>query len=471
MPSRASGITTSVGEVYHDGSNTAYIYTRVDNWTPGTQIAIFSSTNAINGAFEVQKINDFLYTFQIPWQQIEGRLQTSVIPNVLRTSSAADTIRVAADYSTALFVSDSAGGFDVLEIFGTLNTHTRLTQAFVRNGGLQIQHTGIDRIILRDPQRRMTLSGAELTDPLNLGPISLGVIAESVTLPASVTAAGLELNLRDSLVLTSTLSTLDLNIRVLGDNQNITVTAPLTAANSIQLIAPDGTVTLPAGNQLSTHTAVIKARQLQVPGDALNTAVSVLTIVTSENSTGGLQLVNDRDLLLTRSTDADHLVQLDGSLAAVFSSLTWVAAVSAEWAENVFDGALNPYAVLVTGSLAVSLPAFSAEDEDQLAADGLLRSRAGSLQFIADELEFSRRRRVSSRPPAASPSAPPPATGTTDWGPPPNPPPANNSSAPTVAHRWILAPATSLPLPMASQTSPSVTATPAIPCVSVMPIL
>ncbi|MEN9555968.1 MAG: hypothetical protein RLZZ232_2254, partial [Planctomycetota bacterium] len=384
----SSGIATSVGEVYHDGSNTAYVYTHVENWTPGTQIAIFSSTNAINGAFEVQKINDFLYTFQIPWQQIEGRLQTSVVPNVLRTSSAADTILVAADYSTALLVSDSAGGIDVLEIFGTLATHTRLTQSLVRNGELQIQHAGIDRIILRDPQRRMTLGGAELTDPLNLGPISLGVIAESVTLPASVTAAGLELNLRDSLVLTSTLSTLDLNIRVLGDDQNITVTAPLTAGNSIQLIAPDGTVTLPAGNQLSTHTAVIKARQLQVPGDALNTVVSVLTIVTSENSTGGLQLVNDRDLLLTRNTDADHLVQLDGSLAAVFSNITWVAAVSAEWAENVFDGALNPYAVLLTGNFAVSLPGYSVDDEDQLTADGQLQSRSGSLQFTADELEF-----------------------------------------------------------------------------------
>jgi hypothetical protein len=374
--------------VFHDGLNTAYIQTTVLDWKPGKQIPIFSSTNALNGAFEVDQISDFLYTFQIPYSQVEGRLETSLVPVTIRTGHGDDLIRVASDVPGPLSVFDAAGGFDVIELFGTLASHTHVTQSQIRNGALTIDHFGLNRIVLRNAQRVMTVSGQNIGDGISLGDIGLGIVAQSLTLPATVSTASLELDLRDSFVLSTALQTLDLNLRVFGDNSGITVSSPLNVPDSIQLVAPDGTVSLPSGTQFTSAMAVVKARQLAVPQNRLTTSVDSLTVVLSSIANANLQVVNDRALLLTRQTPAVHLVQLDSNLGAIFANISWIANISAAWAEQIFDGALNPYAVILGGAFSLNLPAGSGNDEQSLIVDGGVKSISAGLTFKADEIDF-----------------------------------------------------------------------------------
>jgi hypothetical protein len=89
------------------------------------------------------------------------------------------------------------------------------------------------------------LEGATSGGSIVLGSMALGVAAQSLLLPVSVEAAGLEINVRDSFTQLNTLTINDLNIRVFGNDEGITLSAPVVAAESVQLIAPDGEVVLP----------------------------------------------------------------------------------------------------------------------------------------------------------------------------------------------------------------------------------
>ncbi|MFN9136991.1 MAG: hypothetical protein ACK5YE_14215, partial [Planctomyces sp.] len=233
----------------------------------------------------------------------------------------------------------------------------------------------------------MTITGTQDSDPITLGNISLGVVARKLTVPVNLQADAFEANVRDSLRLDQQLSVNHLDLRVFGDNQNLTITQPVSAT-SMQFVAPDGTISMPGGTQLSGHTAVIKARQLMTTSGKLDLSVDQLTVVVQSTSVTSLLISNDRDLLLANTTDSTHLVPLNTGIAAVFAGITWIADVAAEWSEQVFDGAANPYALAVSGLIDITLPPVSGDDEDTLTVQGGLRSWTGNIRITADEADF-----------------------------------------------------------------------------------
>ncbi|MFM8478139.1 MAG: hypothetical protein ACKOEO_20330, partial [Planctomycetaceae bacterium] len=198
----------------------------------------------------------------------------------------------------------------------------------------------------------------------------------------------LELNVRDSLSMTTQLTLLDLNLRVFGNSAGIQLDRPVFA-QSLQLTAPDGTVTLPEGTQFFGNTLAIKAKKLVVPENRLNLSTDTLTLVTAQNSDTSVQISNDRDLTVTPVTNSTHLVQLDAGIAGVFQGITWVSRAASEWMDQVFDGRLNPYAVIADKLLTIDLPPRDGSgDEDTLTALGGIRSWSGAVRITADEMDF-----------------------------------------------------------------------------------
>ncbi|MFN9291767.1 MAG: hypothetical protein ACK6EB_27130, partial [Planctomyces sp.] len=108
---------------------------------------------------------------------------------------------------------------------------------------------------------------------------------------------------------------------------------------------------------------VLKSKQLNVPNNTLKLSADRLTLVTHASSTNGLTLCNDRSLELDAQSDSTHMVQLDGTLSSVFAGITWVSSIAADWAAQIFDGALNPWALVVTGPLDISLPPSTNSEE------------------------------------------------------------------------------------------------------------
>ncbi|MFM8479385.1 MAG: hypothetical protein ACKOEO_26650, partial [Planctomycetaceae bacterium] len=257
-----------------------------------------------------------------------------------------------------------------------------------QNYNLTVYWTGFDQIDLIDPNMDITISGATPTSDINLGGVSLGIVARSVTIPVGINTPALEINVRDSLSITHSLNVIDLNLRVFGDSQNITLTSPVVAPQSTQLVAPDGAINLPSGTQFTSSTVVLKSRQLNVPNNTLTLSADRLTLVTHASSTNGLALSNDRSLELNAQFDSAHMVQLDGTLSSVFAGISWISSVAADWADQVFDGALNPWALVVTGSLNIALPPSTSSEEYGLTVRGGLRSWSGNIRLTADEMDF-----------------------------------------------------------------------------------
>ncbi|MFN9286614.1 MAG: hypothetical protein ACK6EB_01000, partial [Planctomyces sp.] len=121
------------------------------------------------------------------------------------------------------------GGFDTLRISGSLQAAQKLVPNIYQNQNLTAYWTGFDRIDLIDPGMGITISGATPASDINLGSISLGIVARSVTIPVGITTPSLEINVRDSLNFTRSLNIIDLNLRVFGDRQNITLNSPIVA--------------------------------------------------------------------------------------------------------------------------------------------------------------------------------------------------------------------------------------------------
>ena len=73
----------------------------------------------------------------------------------------------------------------------------------------------------------------------------------------------------------------------------------------------------------------------------------------------------------------------------MFPAVTWPAGATQAWKDQVFDGDLNPYALVAAGQVSIALPAVAADgDEDGLTVDGGLRSYNGNIALTADEIDF-----------------------------------------------------------------------------------
>ncbi|MFN9288612.1 MAG: hypothetical protein ACK6EB_11095, partial [Planctomyces sp.] len=274
----------------------------------------------------------------------------------LTLGKGADSLTIPGSLNRTLNLFSPAGGLDTLRINGSLQPTQTIVPGSYHNLNLHVFWTGIDRLELVDPIVDLTISGTTASTDINLGGTALGITARSVSIPVALTASAVELNVRDSLQIIHDLQTSDLNLRVFGDNQSITLPAPVVAAQSIQLIAPDGTIHLPAGTQFTSATLVLKAKSLDVPDNSLSLAVNRLTLITHQSSTAGITIANDRSLILDQQSDSTHMVQLDGTLTSVFSGISWISSVAADWAAQLFDGALNPWAVAVTGTVNIAIP-------------------------------------------------------------------------------------------------------------------
>ncbi|MEN9556606.1 MAG: hypothetical protein RLZZ232_2892, partial [Planctomycetota bacterium] len=383
-----TGTSTNAGPVWHDGNQTAYIRTVIDNWAPGHTLALESSTNAYNGVFEVQKISDSLYSFRTNWSDVREVLDTTVRPGTVTLGTGSDTFSIPGSLAGTLNLFAPAGGTDTLRIVGSLLQSQRIVPGHYVNSGLTVLYSGIDRLELVDTSVDLTLSGDTSSDPVLLGSIGLGVAARSLNLPVSVSADSIEINVRDSFTQLQTLQSNDLNIRVFGDDQNISLSEPVSASRSVQLIAPDGTIELNGGGQITSASIVLKSLGLAVADDLLSLSTDRLTVITSDTTAQNLTIHNDRSLLLTSASDSTHMVQLDLTLTDVFAGISWVATVAADWAAQIFDGAFNPWAVAVAGILDVQLPVSTASNEYGLTVIGGLRSWGNDIRLTADEMDF-----------------------------------------------------------------------------------
>ncbi|MFN5437746.1 MAG: hypothetical protein ACK5ES_24520, partial [Planctomyces sp.] len=382
-----TGTPTKSGPIFHDGVETAYIRTTIEDWHPGYILNLESSTNAYNGPIQVNRVDANWYSFNVKWEDVRESVDTAVLPTQLILGSGNDHLTIPGDLNYSLNLVAS-GGYDTLRIVGSLNETQTIVLGQYTNNQLNILWTGIERVDLVDPTVSLTINGGGPQTPISLGSMSLGIVAQSLLLTVDITADDFEVNVRDSLNLANQLTINELDLRVLGDDQDLTVTRPIVATTA-QLTAPDGTVTIPDGTQFTGQSLAIKARQLITGSGTLNLSTDQLSVVVSSVSTTDLIIINDRDLLLTSEMDETHLVPLDGLVAEVFDGITWVAGVASEWAEQVFDGWLNPFAVAASGLISISLPAQADDgDEDTLTVQGGLRSWSGNISITTDEVDF-----------------------------------------------------------------------------------
>jgi hypothetical protein len=204
-------------------------------------------------------------------------------------------------------------------------------------------------------------------------------------------------NVHNSFTLNRTVTADEVDLRVLGDNQNLNVTLPINATKSVQYVVPDGTLTLPSGRQITTPTAVIKARSMVVPSNRLDLSADKLTLINRPDATTPIEVVNTRGLHLTNRTSADHLAPIDVSIANLFpgipGGIKWVGSASEAWRNQVFDTNMNPVAMAIGGNITVRLPAQTTAQEsavnDALLIDARVRSYLGNVTLIADKMDFT----------------------------------------------------------------------------------
>ncbi|HAV31157.1 MAG TPA: hypothetical protein DCX79_04050, partial [Planctomycetaceae bacterium] len=382
-----TGTASESGPIFHDGRQTAYIRTTISNWKPNHVLNLESSTNAYNGPVIVDRIDSNWYSFSVDWEDVREAVDTAVLPDELKLGSGDDHLTIPGSLNRRLSLFSSSG-YDTLQIAGSLGEIQTIITGQYDNHLLHILWTGIDRLELVDPTIDMVIHGAADDAPIQFGNVSLGIVAQSLALPVDLSVDDFEVNVRDSLNLQHQLVVNELNLRVFGDDQSLTVVNPVSATTA-QLTAPDGTVSVSGSLQFSGKSLAIKARELITDSGTLNLSADQLSLVVSSVSTDDLIIINDRDLLLTSEMDDTHLVPLDSGIAAVFQGITWVADIADDWADQVFDGRLNPYAVAAYGLLSITLPPQSdAGDEDTLTVRGGLRSWAGDIAITADEIDF-----------------------------------------------------------------------------------
>jgi hypothetical protein len=133
---------------------------------------------------------------------------------------------------------------------------------------------------------------------------------------------------------------------------------------------------------------VIKAAALTLPNDHLSISADSLTLITPAAAAESVSISNDRLLQLSAVSDNRHMVQLDATVASIFTGITWVAGLASDWAAQIFDGALNPWAVAVGGLLDVQLSPSTQNSDYELTVRGGLRSWTNDIRLIADDMDF-----------------------------------------------------------------------------------
>ncbi|MFM7055829.1 MAG: hypothetical protein ACKO2P_02790, partial [Planctomycetota bacterium] len=373
-------------QIFHDGDQTAWFEGDVPGLTSGASIYLASVNPGYDVRVVVEQVDEDWFKFTIPWNSVRPVVQASFPTNVFRAGKSDDILTLHGNLP-ALSLFDN-GGADRLIVRDHLGAFVRLTPTSLTTANLALVYSGVETVVLHDRAADITLTGQTATSALELFGMNLGVVTRSLTLPVDLESYSLEAAVRDSLNLARQLDVSELDLRVLGDNAGITIAQPVITAVSSQFTAPDGLVTLPGGTAVTAPVLAIRARGLSVPENRLGLAVDTLSLVTSPAHPTQVDIHNDRDLLLTRWMDPGHLVTLNSLIGDVFAGITWVASISAAWAEQVFDGALNPAALIVGSSLSITLPTYADTDEDALTADGWLRSYTGNLSVTADEIEF-----------------------------------------------------------------------------------
>jgi hypothetical protein len=137
------GTFTKSGPVWHDGSQTAYLRTTIQGWSPGYRLRLESSTNAYNGVFEVQRISDRWYSFAVDWLNVRETLETRVLPGTLILGTGTDFLSIPGTLVRTLNLFSPVGGTDTLRVVGGLTSTQRIVSGEYSNVGLQISHTGL----------------------------------------------------------------------------------------------------------------------------------------------------------------------------------------------------------------------------------------------------------------------------------------------------------------------------------------
>ncbi|MFN5624581.1 MAG: hypothetical protein ACK5DM_11595, partial [Planctomyces sp.] len=369
----------------HDGLETAYFHGNTSTLNPGTW-SFSSSNRGYNGTFDVQRVDADWFSITVPWADVRPEVTADFLPELFRSGKGNDLITFAADIPALPLID--AGGFDRLNVVGTIGSFARVTTGSLETAGQSLIYTGIEFVVLRDPTANITVTGATETAALELPGMNLGVVATSLELPVNISADGLDIVVRDSLTLAHALQLNTLDARVVGDDAELTITQPLVFGQTAQLSVPDGIVNLPGGTTANGGRFAVRARGLNTIGGTMTVALDALTLITDGNAEAAFPIINDRDLLLTRWVTPGRLQLMDSLIADVFENITWIADVASEWSNQMFDGALNPVAVAAKGPVSVTLPIFSNNDEDGLIVDGRLKSYTGAMTLTADEMDF-----------------------------------------------------------------------------------
>jgi len=282
-------------QAYHDGVETVYARYLGPGGT-GSVLRIEGSADAYSDNFTIRRISPEWITFTVPYASVREQLDTAYLPDQLYLGSGDDKLVVGGGEDRMVNVFDRAGGLDTLTIANHLDPIQIVVPNLVNNRGLVVNYQGIDQVNFYDPTVNLTLHGATATTPIVMGPIGVGAAGLSVTVPVDVTARTFEVESRATFLIDTVIDADAYTFRIFGDNQSLTIPYPLAGPDGVHLAVADGTLTLPAGTQISAGTASIKAKQIVAPGNRINLSVDTLTFVTSPQATNILEVYNDRDL-------------------------------------------------------------------------------------------------------------------------------------------------------------------------------